>query len=438
MKRLMLILTFCLVVVLLQPAAVSAVDAGSWPMFRQNPHHTGAVGSGDLEPPLKLKWKIPLNSIIDSSPAFSKTFVYVGTDSGYLYCIDVIEGKIEWKFNAGDVIISSPCVGYGNVYFGCYDGKLYALDAKTGELRFSFQTGSRIKSSPAVADDMVYFGSLDWNIYGLDAKSGKLKWKTKTKWSVSSSPTYLEGNLFIGSDDKSVYCLDGKTGKVLYTYETRGDVYATPIITEGHSEKPVPHIADPEKAKEEHIDYQKIGGSVISAPTLVDDKLYFGSFDKHIYSFRRETNRSFWEAKLGDTISATIAYIKSAEPQTLSQSKAPESAAMPTSAAQVFTSEKVIVGSKDGSIYAFAAQDGHKLWETTTNGFIYSSAAVTDKYVFIGSWDGHFYILDINTGVIIWKYKTGGWIRSSAALYNNVVVFGSRDGYLYAFVSERS
>jgi outer membrane protein assembly factor BamB len=62
-----------------------------------------------------------------SSPALSDTAVYVGSDDGRLYAIDIATGQELWNFPTGDRITSSPAYANGTVYVGSYDGKLYAI-----------------------------------------------------------------------------------------------------------------------------------------------------------------------------------------------------------------------------------------------------------------------------------------------------------------------
>ena len=90
--------------------SAGVVLAADWPMFRQNPAHTGTY----------------------AQPA-----------------------ALAWSFPTLKEIVSSPTVNEGLVFFGAYDKRVYALDAKTGEKKWEFVTGDKVKSSPAVSGEQL-------------------------------------------------------------------------------------------------------------------------------------------------------------------------------------------------------------------------------------------------------------------------------------------
>ena len=66
-----------------------------------------------------------------------------------------------WSYETGDSVHSSPAVAGGTVYVGSDDGHVYALDVTTGDLVWSYETDDWVYSSPTVADGTVYVGSDD-------------------------------------------------------------------------------------------------------------------------------------------------------------------------------------------------------------------------------------------------------------------------------------
>ena len=73
--------------------------------------------------------------------------------------------KKKWAFHTRNAIDSTPAVVGGMVYVGSEDGNLYALDVATGAMKWAFHTAGYIDSSPVVADGVVYIGSEDGNLY---------------------------------------------------------------------------------------------------------------------------------------------------------------------------------------------------------------------------------------------------------------------------------
>ncbi len=64
---------------------------------------------------LAVKWKHNTMACVDATVLFVMTendesFIYIGSHSGYFYCINPESGASVWEFNAGDRIESSACL----------------------------------------------------------------------------------------------------------------------------------------------------------------------------------------------------------------------------------------------------------------------------------------------------------------------------------------
>lgn len=81
--------------------------------------------------------------------------------------------SLAWQFETGDAVRSSPVIADGTLYIGSNDGFLYALDAVNGTEQWRFETGGRITGAAAVANGSVYVGSADGYVYAIDAASGE-------------------------------------------------------------------------------------------------------------------------------------------------------------------------------------------------------------------------------------------------------------------------
>ena len=115
-------------------------------------------------------------------------------------------GELIWKYDQFASVYSSPAIANSRVYVGSDNGYLYCLNANTGELIWKYGTNGEIRSSPAVAKNRVYVGSYDDYIYCLNADTGELIWKYRTRDSVYSSPAVAKNRLYVGSNDGFIYC----------------------------------------------------------------------------------------------------------------------------------------------------------------------------------------------------------------------------------------
>ena len=85
----------------------------------------------------------------------------------------VIDGSTQWRTHVGGGsgvhLISSPSVILGSrVFIGSDDGYLYCLDYNSGSVLWMNATGGKIQSSPAFADNKVFVGSNDGKVYAFD------------------------------------------------------------------------------------------------------------------------------------------------------------------------------------------------------------------------------------------------------------------------------
>jgi len=75
------------------------------------------------------------------------------------------------------------------------------------------------------------------------------------------------------------------------------------------------------------------------------------------------------------------------------------------------------------------------LWTYKTGGSIFSSPTGDSERIYVGSHDGSLYALKKDTGQLCWAYKTGGPVLSSPLLWEGAVYFASGDGHVYSLDS---
>lgn len=104
---------------------------------------------------------------VEVAPAVSDGIVYIPSDRRVL-AIELGTNQDVWVFDgAQEAIRSSPVVASGVMYVGSDDGRMYAVDLLTGEELWKWETDGRIRSSPAIADGAIFFGSFDGLLYAV-------------------------------------------------------------------------------------------------------------------------------------------------------------------------------------------------------------------------------------------------------------------------------
>lgn len=259
---------------------------------------------------------------------------------------------LDWHLDTGGKVRATPVVGRGMVVVGSEDGVLYAVAVEDGGLHWMREIGGPITASAAIAGELVVAVGGDGRVHALDCASGRTRW-------VFEPGEALE--YFSYPDDPRSW-----------------DFYA-------------------------------------SSPVVVDDSVYVGSGDGHVYALALEDGRERWRFRTEAVVRATPAVADGV----------------------------VYAGGMDGRLYALHAESGELLWSFDTEGSRYfpvgevqSSPAVADGKVLFGSRDGRLYCLDAASGKQEWRFDhQGSWVITSPAVADGVVFAGSSDGEFFQAVS---
>jgi len=194
---------------------------------------------------------------------------------------------------------------------------------------------------------------------------------------------------------------------------------------------------------------QKLGGQIISSPSVFKGAVYIGSRDSSFYAIDTESGKILWKYKTGQWVDSS----------------------------PFISRGKVTVGSRDKYIYVFDSETGQVLNKigaglqlssplVTDKGIIisgigpptsrisvynpneignewakyflqptYSSPAIQGDRAIVGSNDGVIYAVDYKLNKSLWKFRTrGGIYLSSPAIENGVVYIapGDTDPEIYA------
>lgn len=298
-------------------------------------------------------------------------------------------GDEAWKFNADAPIRSTAVCNKDLVFFGASNGVLYALDRKNGKQIWQYKTGFAINSSPALYNGQIFFSNNKQTLYAINATTGEPAWKFDFNTSLNyewafdyyySSPAITGKNLLIGGKDGFVYNINPTSGKLNWKYKT--------------------------------------GTVVRSTPAIAGNKVFFGDVEGTVYALDVNNGKELWRFTIeGHGLkNEDFGFDRRA-----------------VIASPVVANNKVIVGGRDGFLYAIDEKTGKETWRVNHDvSWIISSVAIKDSIVVTGTSDGHFVqAVNLNTGVQLWKYKTISIVWSSPVIENNKVYIGSHDEALY-------
>ena len=80
-----------------------------------------------LNPTGKVAWTFATNARVESSPAIASGRVFVGSNDGRFYVLNLNTGAQLWEFNAGAPLSASPAIARGRIVIGSQDGRLYCF-----------------------------------------------------------------------------------------------------------------------------------------------------------------------------------------------------------------------------------------------------------------------------------------------------------------------
>jgi len=144
------------------------------------------------------------------------------------------------------------------------------------------------------------------------------------------------------------------------------------------------------------------------SPTVVNDTVYIGGFDKNMYAIDVATGNEKWRfsASQGFQVSPLV------------------------------VNNTIYIGNRDGNFYALDAATGNLKWKFYVGAPIEFAAAYKDGFVFFGALDVKAYALDAATGNVKWispKLPGTGFRSWWPVIFNQYVVFVGSPAYRHEF-----
>lgn len=160
----------------------------------------------------------PLGNHPHSTPSIDPESgcIFIGENSGHLYCYWITNQTMRWSYSTGADIKSTPTINDGVVYITSWDTKLHAIDIQTGEPVWTYKTSASSMSSATIDPEtgIIYFGNHRSSFYALNSTTGTLIWRFNANGIIQSSPTLVKSTktIIFGTRDNTVYLLNAATG----------------------------------------------------------------------------------------------------------------------------------------------------------------------------------------------------------------------------------
>jgi len=198
----------------------------------------------------KVRWKFATEQPIRAQPKVLGKVVYVASDSGFLYALDLKTGKEKWRAKVDTVTAprlppndpktrwdrhASSVMSDGRLlYMASRDKNLYALDIKTGREAWHVTADDIMTATPALHGGSVIFADYAGKVRAVSARDGKQQWIYDAKLTVPGDIVVAEDRVIIGSRSYDLIALDAATGKELWKrYYWFSWIESPPVVRDG-------------------------------------------------------------------------------------------------------------------------------------------------------------------------------------------------------------
>ena len=224
-----------------RPAAIGAhvyVSSDSGYLYKLDVHRGTEVWRANIDagspPRIPVTVKDSRWDRYGSGIVADQKCLYFASRDGNLYALDIASGKPVWKVAANDMMTATPGRYRDLVLIADFAGKVMAFDARNGKVRWTYDAQLTVPGDLVVDGDQVLFGSRTYELIALDAASGRELWKHYYWFSwIESPPVVRDGTIYTGSSDATkVYALDSRSGKLRWKAAVPGYAWARTAVNE--------------------------------------------------------------------------------------------------------------------------------------------------------------------------------------------------------------
>jgi polyvinyl alcohol dehydrogenase (cytochrome) len=392
--------------------------------------------------------------------------------------------KLKWAlaYPAAQRARSQPAVGWGAIFVGSQDGTVYALDLDSGCTRWRFRASAEIRTAIVAdaASKRLYFGDVLARAYALDAMTGALVWKTKVddhpNATITGTPTLGGGKLFVPVSSLEVTAA-ANPAYACCTF--RGSVVALDPATGRQHWKQTTVVDAPRAHGKTSVGTSIMGPSgapVWGSPTYdaASNRLYFGSGENYstpadgnsdaVFAVDAETGKRLWTTQLTKGDAWNVGCMMGNENCPVEKGPDLDVAASPLLIPVGAGRSMLVVGQKSGAVYGLDPANGKISWRTAvghggTQGGVHFGMAAEGRTVFVpvndmaDTRDGRTYdaaksgaglhAIDAVTGKILWNAPADNackgrancdpGISSAVSAIPGAVFAGHLDGRLRAY-----
>ena len=192
-----------------------------------------ATPSGDI-----LAYDVRTNEVIFQTATGETPLALASTDSllvvsggsQTLTALDLPAGTLRWTFTgrAGFYAPAAFDKDGARVYVGDDTGELYSLDAVDGKVKFRWPTGAAIRSAVLIEGNRLFLASWANTLFAFNATTGDEHWRANLPGRPATSPMRIRNRLLVGTYDGVLVEINPARGQPGKRYVAPGEIVVPP------------------------------------------------------------------------------------------------------------------------------------------------------------------------------------------------------------------
>ncbi len=245
-------------------------------------------------------WESAISNPLFSWVNVADGSVYLSSQNGVIQSFDAGTGEKRWEIDSGDGMFAPPSISEGMVIIPTRGNQVLVLVGETGQTRLSYVVPGAVEGAAAVSHGTAAFGDVRGFVRAIDIRSRNLPlektvlrfWSQFYIWGLAPFPPAQSGTVWTQSIREEVWADAAIAGNRAFFATREGNVYA---FTLGGGQELWKTALSEEP-------------TWTGSPTVVNDVLYIGSEDGHLYALDTLTGDHLWSFDLGDSVSSAPAY----------------------------------------------------------------------------------------------------------------------------------
>ena len=161
-----------------------------------------------------VSYRLNANDAILASPTGKGDLVYAASIDGFVYCVDLEQGRLVWEVTTGSTVTQSPVPIGGNLYVVSQSEQLFKVNGQTGQFSENWSTPvDHITRFLGASTKMIFALDNQNNLDVIDQETGKILSSIHIGTVDQVLTNYQTDRIYLASNDGAIQCVRGLTSE---------------------------------------------------------------------------------------------------------------------------------------------------------------------------------------------------------------------------------